>query len=187
MANRADWPSGLKLVVDVISPDEEASLIALIEAAGLVYPPYDPGNRRASASYGYKYDYATDSFRKCPEMPEAFLRLREKAAALAGVRPDDIPEVLLNRYEEGAVIQPHRDKPQWEHVVGISLGEAVPMHFTRDGEAIDVMLPPRSMYLLADDARYVWDHSLPPAPGTRYSITYRSFSEEGRRLYEAAA
>jgi alkylated DNA repair dioxygenase AlkB len=187
MANHAVWPSGLKLVEDVISAEEEAELIALIEAAGLVYPPYDPDNRRASASYGYKYDYAADTFRKCPDMPETFLQLREKAAAFASVDPADIPEALLNRYEEGAVIQPHRDKPHWEHVVGISLGEAVPMHFTRGEERVAVMLPRRSMYLLADDARHAWDHSLPPATGTRYSITYRSFSDEGRKLFAAAA
>jgi DNA oxidative demethylase len=187
MANQVAWPSGLKLLEDVISAQDEADLIALIEAAGLVYPPYDPGNRRASASYGYKYDFAADTFRKCAEMPEAFLHLREKAAAFAGVSPQDIPEVLLNRYEQGAVIQPHRDKPHWEHVVGISLGEAVPMHFTLGDELVEVMLQPRSMYLLADEARYVWNHSLPPATGTRYSITYRSFSEEGRKLFAEAA
>jgi DNA oxidative demethylase len=187
MANHSAWPSGLKLAENVISAQQEADLIALIEAAGLVYPPYDPGNRRASASYGYKYDYAADTFRKCPEMPDAFLQLREKAAAFVGVSPEDIPEVLLNRYEQGAVIQPHRDKPHWEHVVGISLGEAVPMHFTHGDELVEVMLTRRSMYLLAGDARYVWDHSLPPATGTRYSITYRSFSDEGRKLFAQAA
>jgi alkylated DNA repair protein (DNA oxidative demethylase) len=187
MADFMDRPSGLKLFEQAITPEEEADLIALIEASGLAYPPYDPGNRRASASFGYKYDFATDSFRRCPPMPGPLLRLRERAATAAGVAPEDIPEVLLNRYEPGAVIQPHRDKPQWEHVVGISLGAAVAMRFTLGDEAVDVLLPARSMYLLAGDARYVWDHSLPPVEGTRYSITYRSLSEEGRRMLMLAA
>lgn len=187
MTQAACWPAGLKLLEEAITPADEAELIGLIEAAGLVYPPYDPGNRRASASYGYKYDYAADAFRQCPEMPQAFLRLREKAAAVAGVSPGDIPECLLNRYEPGAVIQPHRDKPHWEHVIGVSLGAQVPMRFSRGDETVEIELPRRSMYLLSDDARHVWEHALPPVTGTRYSITYRSFSEFGRKLFAEAA
>jgi alkylated DNA repair protein (DNA oxidative demethylase) len=187
MTDPMDRPSGLKLFEQVITPGEETQLIALIEASGLAYPPYDPGNRRASASFGYKYDFATDSFRRCPPMPEPLLRLRERAADAAGVAPEDIPEVLFNRYEPGAVIQPHRDKPQWEHVVGISLGAAATMRFTRGEDVAEVLLEPRSMYLLAGDARYVWEHSLPPAEGTRYSITYRSLSQQGRLLLAQTA
>jgi alkylated DNA repair protein (DNA oxidative demethylase) len=56
------------------------------------------------------------------------------------------------------------------------------------GEERAVTLAPRSMYLLAGDARYVWQHSLPPMQGTRWSITFRSFSAEGlRRLEDCAA
>jgi DNA oxidative demethylase len=56
------------------------------------------------------------------------------------------------------------------------------------GEERPVPLPPRSLYVLAEDARYVWQHSLPPMRGTRYSITFRSFSAEGlRRLEECPA
>ena len=42
-------------------------------------------------------------------------------------------------------------------------------------------------YLLADDARFVSQHSLPPMGGTRYSITFRTFSAEGLRRLEACA
>jgi alkylated DNA repair dioxygenase AlkB len=175
----------LKIAYDAVTPAEEKDLIALIEASGLSYPTYDAGNRRSSTSYGWKYDYSSDRFVPCPPMHQGFRRIAETAAAFAGVEPEDLAECLLNRYEPGAIIQSHLDKPVWDHVIGISLGTRVTMNFRRkvDGlyEYADAELPPRSMYLLADDARYVFEHSLPPMEGTRWSITFRTFSDEGLR------
>ena len=33
---------------------------------------------------------------------------------------------------------------------------------------------PRSAYVLKDDVRWKWQHSIPPTPALRYSITFRS-------------
>ena len=59
-------------------------------------------------------------------------------------------ECLLNRYEPGAIIQPHLDKPVWEHVICVSLGAPATMIFRHQemGEERSVALPPRSMYVL---------------------------------------
>ena len=35
-------------------------------------------------------------------------------------------------------------------------------------------LAPRSAYLLAGRARSVWQHSIPPVPALRYSVTFRT-------------
>ncbi len=184
-----DMPPGLKLAREVISPAEEAELIALIEASGLAYSIYDPANARASSSYGWKYDFQNDSFVPCRAMPSGFAAVAAKAAGFAGLAGEDFAECLLNRYEVGAVIQPHCDKPVWEHVVGVSLGTSATMVFSHpDGEERPVELLPRSMYVLAGDARNVWRHSLPPMRARRYSITFRTFSVEGlRRLEECPA
>lgn len=187
-------PPGLKLAYEAITPAEERNLIALIEAAGLSYPAYDPANRRSSASFGWKYDFGADRFAPCPPLPEGFRRIAETAAAFAGVRAEELVECLLNRYEPGAVIQPHLDKPVWEHVVGVSLGAATTMNFRKPlagggYDHADAVLPPRSMYLLAGPARHLFEHGLPPAEATRWSITFRSLSAEGqarRRRDEAA-
>lgn len=177
---------GLKRAYDILTPDEEAALIVLIETSGLAYSAYDPGNRRSSASYGWKYDYATDSFAPCAPIPEGFRAIADKAAAFSGLAYGDFAECLLNRYEPGAVIQPHLDKPVWEQVIGVSLGVPTTMIFREpgSGEEQPIELLPRSIYMLAGDARHVWQHSLPPMQGTRYSITFRSFSAEGLRRLE---
>jgi len=174
----------LKFAEEIITPAKEAALIALIERSGLAYSSYDPGNRRSSTSYGWKYDYRNDDFIACAPLPEGFNDLAAKAAKFAGVRPEEFAECLLNRYEPGAIIQPHHDKPCWEYVVGISLGAAATMEFTResDGARIGVPLPPRSIYLLAGDARHVWRHALPPMRNTRWSITFRTFTPEHAKI-----
>jgi alkylated DNA repair dioxygenase AlkB len=183
-------PSGLKLAHNVMTSAEEQALIALMEASGLVHNAYDPDNLRSSKSFGWKYDFQKDTFIPCAPLPEGFRAVAGKAAAFAGLRPEDFAECLLNRYEPGAVIQPHLDKPVWEHVIGVSLGAPATMVFVHQdtGEERPVALPPRSIYLLAGDARHVWQHSLPPMQDTRYSVTFRSFSAEGlRRLEECPA
>jgi hypothetical protein len=185
-------PRGLKLAYDAITPDEERELIALIEASGLSYLAYDADNPRSSTSYGWKYDFRNDCFVSCPPLLDGFRRIAQTAAAFAGVAPDDLAECLLNRYEPGAIIQSHLDKPVWDRVIGISLGTRATMNFRKavDGgyDSAEAELLPRSMYLLADDARYVLEHSLPPMQGTRWSVTFRTLSEEGlRRLARDAA
>lgn len=184
-------PPELKLACEIMTPAQERALIALIEKSGLAYSPYDPGNSRSSASYGWKYDFANDGFLPCAPMPEGFAAIAASAAAFADVAVADLAECLLNRYEAGAIIQPHFDKPVWEHVIGISLGSAATMEFRRETEEgwehASAELPPRSMYLLAGETRHVWQHALPPVAQTRWSITFRTFSEEGARLLESMA
>ena len=185
-----ETPPGLRLALEVISPAEETALIALMEAAELTCSVYDPGNPRASTAYGWDYDFKNDSFVPCAPIPQGFRALADKAAAFAGLAYADFAECLLNRYGPGAVIQPHVDKPVWEHVIGVSLGTPATMVFRHpgSGEERPVELPPRSMYLLGEDARHLWQHSLPPLRDTRYSITFRTFSAEGlRRLEECPA
>lgn len=174
---------GLQLAYEAVAPAEEAALIAAIEASDPQASPYDPGNARSSTSFGWKYDYARDAFVACAPMPPLFRAAAERAATFAGIEAADIAECLLNRYAPGAVIQPHTDKPVWEHIIGLSLGTSAPMRFSEpdSGETVEIELPPRSLYLLAGPARHVWQHSLPPLPETRWSITFRTLSREGAR------
>jgi DNA oxidative demethylase len=145
---------------------------------------------RERGPVGWNEDFVNDTLVPGDRLPDGFGAIAARAAAFAGLHPKDFAECLLNRYEPGAIIQPHLDKPVWEHVVGISLGLGATMvsRHQETGEERPVELSPRSMYLLAGDARHVWQHSLPPLWDTRYSITFRSFSAEGlRRLEECPA
>ena len=63
-------------------------------------------------------------------------------------------------------------------VVGVSLLSAARMRFRRDSagtrETAELVLEPRSGYVLADDARTKWQHHVPPTKALRYSITFRT-------------
>jgi alkylated DNA repair dioxygenase AlkB len=104
--------------------------------------------------------------------------VREKAAVLAGVRPDELIEALVQRYPEGAQIGWHRDAPMFGAVVGISLLSPARMRFRREaGEerrTFELELEPRSGYVLAGDVRTKWQHHVPPTKSLRYSITFRT-------------
>jgi alkylated DNA repair dioxygenase AlkB len=187
--HEVELPPGLKLAYDFVTPDEERALIASIEASGIAYVAYDPGNPRAARTFGWEYDNASDTIYPGDPLPEAFFAIRDRAAAFAGIAPEAVIQGLLLRYDPGSLIQPHCDKAVWDHVIGLSLGGAATMEFRRpaahgrpDGEdVIAVELPPRSIYLQTGDARHVWQHCLPLVTETRWGITFRDFSEDGRR------
>jgi len=41
-------------------------------------------------------------------------------------------------------------------------------------------IEPRSIYVLSGEARTVWEHSIPPLDKLRYSLTFRTLSEDFR-------
>ena len=141
------------------------------------------GNRKTK-TYGWRYDFDEASFAPAEPIPQWLHPLRAKAAKLAGIAPDEFAHVLLARYDPGAGIGWHRDRPQFENVVGISLGSAAVMRFRQrspDGfRRAKVHLEPRSAYLLSGEVRHEWEHSIAPSDRLRFSITFRSLSEKGK-------
>src|SRR5439155_379808 len=95
-----------------------------------------------------------------------------------GVAPDELVEVLVQRYPEGAQIGWHRDAPNFGTAVGMSLLGPSRLRFRRatgdDRRTFEVALAPRSGYVLAGPARTAWQHHIPPTKTLRYSITLRT-------------
>ena len=179
------FPAGLAFAPDVIGREEEAALIALFERIELAPFRFQgwTGKRR-TASFGWRYDFDDASFAPTTPIPTPVLPLRAAAARLAGLAADDLVQMLLTRYDPGAGIGWHRDRPVFDHVVGVSLGAPAVLRLRRrtqsgfDRRALS--LPPRSAYHLAGEARYGWEHSIAPIDATRWSITFRSLSDNGR-------
>ena len=179
--------AGLQYREDFISEAEQRALIAHLDATDLTPFRFHGwvGNRK-TVTFGWRYDFDDSSFAPAEPIPEWLHPLRAKAAELAEVAPDDFAHVLLARYDPGAGIGWHRDRPQFERVVGISLGSPAAMRFrqhTADGfRRAKVRLEPRSAYLLSGEARHDWEHSIVPGDALRFSITFRTLSERGRKL-----
>jgi alkylated DNA repair dioxygenase AlkB len=97
---------------------------------------------------------------------------------LAGVPDEALVEALVQRYPAGSTIGWHRDAPAFGVVIGISLAAAARLRFQRRrGEQRriwEVQAGPRSGYVLAGEARWSWEHSIPATKDLRYSITFRT-------------
>ena len=130
--------------------------------------------KRLTASYGWLYDFDTASFGPADPIPDWLLPLRGKAAGFARVAPGDLVQALLIRYDAGAGIGWHRDRPVFEHVIGVSLGAPSTMRFRRRRSG---GLAPRSIYHMTGEARHEWEHSIAELEVTRWSITFRSLSK----------
>ena len=177
---------GLLYGDDFVSPDEESILITGIDSAPLAPFRFQGWlGKRLTASFGWSYDFEDASFRETAPVPDWLLPLRESAAAFAGLAPDDLVQVLLTRYDPGAGIGWHRDRPVFEHVIGISLGNPATLRLRRRRpggfDRFSAPLAPRSIYRLASEARHQWEHSIAPMEVPRWSITFRSLSARGRR------
>jgi alkylated DNA repair dioxygenase AlkB len=170
---------GLLLVPEAVTASMEAELAARIDAAPLA--PFEFGQwrgKRLTAHYGSAYDFTRGRVREAPPLPDWLLALREHLAPLVGLDPAALEAALLIRYDPGAGIGWHRDRPQYGEVLGLSLGEPCVMRLRRrttDGfERRNVPLAPRSLYRLTGEVRWEWEHSIAPLPNTRRSITFRT-------------
>jgi alkylated DNA repair dioxygenase AlkB len=177
---------GLTQAAAIVSPEEERALIAAIDASALApFRFHQWSGRRLTASFGWQYDFDGGGLTPTAPMPDWLLPLRERAARFAGLEPDALAQALLIRYDPGAGIGWHRDRPVFGHVLGISLGAPATMRFRRrcDGgfDRVGVPLVPRSIYHLTGEARHRWEHSVAPMAETRWSATFRSLADHPRR------
>jgi alkylated DNA repair dioxygenase AlkB len=179
--------AGLKYADDVIGEREESELIQRLDALDLAPFRFHGwfGNRRTQ-SFGWRYDFDDASFTRTEPIPDWLQPVRGKAAAFAGVSPDDFAHVLLARYDPGAGIGWHRDRDVFESVVGISLNTPATLRFRRRAGAgfrrASIEVAPRSAYLLSGESRWEWEHRILPGDQLRFSITFRTLSDKGRRV-----
>ncbi|HJS09646.1 alpha-ketoglutarate-dependent dioxygenase AlkB [Sphingopyxis sp.] len=170
---------GLAYRDDVITPIEEAELIARIEAAQLTPFQYQQWEgKRLTRSFGWTYDFQTGRFAPGDPMPPWLDPLRARAGAFADVDAGSLEQALLIEYGVGAGIGWHKDRPVFEHVIGISLGSPATMRFRRRAgdkfERASAELGPRSIYHMNGEARNDWEHSIAAMDAPRWSVTFRS-------------
>lgn len=178
---------GLEYGEEFITQAEHDQLVAKLGAVDLTPFRFHGwiGNRKTK-TYGWRYDFDDASFTPAEPIPDWLMPLRNKAAVFAGIDSHEFAHVLLARYDPGAGIGWHRDRPQFENVVGISLCSPATMRFrqrTDDGfRRVNIRLEPRSMYRLSGASRWEWEHSIAPGDTLRFSITFRTLSDKGRGL-----
>src|SRR5919202_6880712 len=176
----ATTPEGLVYRADLLSEDEERALLEEVERLRFdEIRMHGVVAKRTARHFGFDYDYERRAaVEEAEPIPDWLLPVRAAAAGLAGVEPDELVEALVQRYPEGAQIGWHRDAPMFGTVVGVSLLAPARMRFRRGSgdawETAELVLEPRSGYVLAGEARTKWQHHVPPTKAERYSITFRT-------------
>ena len=176
-------PEGFSYERGFLTAAEESALLAIIRElpfSGAKYKEYTA--RRRTVSYGGQYDFSANRLEAAPEIPEFLMPLREKAARWAQVTPLGFVQALVTEYSPGTPLGWHRDVPEFEVIVGVSLGGRARMRLRpyRPGErqkrkdVIVLDLEPRSAYIMRGPARWAWQHCIAETTELRYSITLRT-------------
>ena len=179
-------PPGFTYHPDFLTVQEERDVLAGVAALDF-YDVKMRGQvaRRRTTHFGWTYGYETWRIEPGPPIPDFLLALRGRVGGIGGVAGEELVEVLVTHYPPGAGIGWHRDAPMFGVVVGVSLASACRFRFQR-GKADErrtavAELDPRSAYVLDGQARWQWQHSIPPAKTERYSVTYRTLRRSPRR------
>lgn len=175
-------PEGLRYETEFLAAAEEATLITRIEALPLAPMRYQQFTAlRRVVNYGGKYDFSARQLGAAEPIPDWLHPLRERIAHWAGLAPGDFQHALVAEYRPGTPLGWHRDVPDFEDVVGVSLGGEAVLRFRpypptapKKADIVKFTVAPRSIYLLRGAARWGWQHSVAPTRALRYSITFRT-------------
>ena len=172
-------PEGFRYQAEVLPSDEEQELVERIQQLPLKeFEFHGYVGKRRTISYGWHYDFGQEKLQTTDDIPAFLHRLRERAAAFAGLAAGDLPHALVTEYSPGTTIGWHRDKGVFNDVIGISLLSPCTFRFRRKSsstwERYSLTAEPRSAYLLRGASRTEWEHSIPAVETLRYSVTFRS-------------
>jgi len=176
------YPQGFSYTTDFISVKEEEQLLNFIAQIGL-HPFSFQGfeAKRKVASFGYDYNFDQSGLQKGKDIPVEFQPLIERVASHVGIAAEEIKELLITEYPVGSIITWHRDAPPFDLIAGISLNADCNFRLRPYEKAkqnrksvISVPVKRRSLYIMQDEARTDWQHSISPVKEVRYSITLRT-------------
>jgi alkylated DNA repair dioxygenase AlkB len=183
VSDPSDLPAGFLYRPNFLGEAEEAELLCTIQT--LEFSVYDFRGyiaKRRVVAYGRGYDSGKRPMTIADKaMPEFLLPIRDRAAGVAGLRTEEIVQGMVTEYSVGAPIGWHRDSPQFETIIGISLLSSSRLRlkpYGTEGKIISVMLEPRSIYVMSGVARRKFQHSIPAVKELRYSITFRTLAEK---------
>ena len=175
----ADLPEGFLYEAEFISVPEEADLLSYFTK--LDFQAFDFHGyiaKRRIVEYGFEYDFTSQQAQTASPLPHFLAPFRNRAAEWAGIHPGEIIESVITEYSPGSPIGWHRDVPQFEIIIGISLKGSCRFRFKpyrKEGKIVSVTLDPRSAYILRGPARWNFQHSIPAVTSLRYSITFRTW------------
>ena len=176
------FPPGFIYEENFLTHEEEKKLLELIstiELHNMIFQGFEA--KRKTASFGYDYNFDKRTISKGKPIPAVFMPLIEKVGHKFSINTQEFSELLLTEYPIGSVINWHRDAPPFDTIVGISLNADCtfrlrPHEKARQSRSSLISFPvhQRSLYVIKEEARTDWQHSIAPVKKTRFSITLRT-------------
>jgi alkylated DNA repair dioxygenase AlkB len=173
-------PAGMRLEEEFLSRDEERSFVATIAAlplANMKYQQYTA--RRRVVSYGGQYDFSAQKLDEAEPLPAWLDPLRERAGAWAGIAPERFTQALVAEYAPGTPLGWHRDVPDFEDVVGVSLLDEAVMRFPLSAGARHARRRHQAHVAAAVN--------LPAARGVAVGVAARGVADEGVAVFDHLA
>jgi alkylated DNA repair dioxygenase AlkB len=177
-------PGGLEYHPGFLTSHEETALLELFATLPFreaLFREYTA--RRRVVRFGCDYDPGKGTWNDLAPLPPLLAALRRKVATFRGFDEHDYLHALVTEYRPGTPIGWHRDRPQYGSVAGVSLAGACRMRFRPNDNrhqrnaVVALELAPRSLYVMQNDIRWLWQHSIPPTKALRYSVTFRTRAE----------
>jgi alkylated DNA repair dioxygenase AlkB len=190
-AEATEQVPGLYYQSDHISPEQEQTLLDEIDQL-----PWRQDLKRRVQHYGYRYDYkarAVTADAWLGPLPAWLTPFAQGLAQNQGFNPEP-DQVIVNEYLPGQGISRHVDcVPCFGPKIAIiSLAAPITMILSHPGTGgrLEIWLEPRSLLLLAEDARFTWAHEIPARRSDRIGGTTvlrrRRLSVTFRRVIRSA-
>lgn len=172
---------GLIYQADFLTPEEEKGLLEIIATLPLMPARYKEYESKVRIlSFGGLNDFNTHTVKPSPALDARLVPLRNRVADWLKIEHGAISHLLVTEYLPGTQLGWHRDVPVYETIVGISLGNPATIRFRpwppdvlTSHRKVSLEVMPRSIYKLDGEARWGWQHAVPPVKYPRWSITLR--------------
>lgn len=170
---------GLTYIENFLSAEEASELLAEIDKQ-----EWQTSLKRRVQQYGPVYSYTTKKLE--PELKSIpnWLKTVTNSVDQLKLFPEEPTQVIINEYVTGQGIARHIDSPLFGPVIAsLSLCESAIMAFRQFQSSLGCSkeLKPNSLIVLANEARFKWDHSIDPyvdkepnVKNRRVSITLRT-------------
>ena len=175
--------NGLWYIQNYLSRNEIETIKNYINNETNLEPISNKNKSRRVAHFGYYYSYDRTGLKEAPPIPLDLKKLAsvERINKLINLDINSFDQVIINEYNPGQQIAYHTDHTKlFGPVIScITIGQSVPIYFRLGSEEKELLIEEGSMYIMTEDARYKWQHSLKNnSTGTRYSITYRTINQK---------
>lgn len=179
-------PDGWRYETDFLSAAEEAALLEQLGALPFEAARYKEWSaRRRIVAYGGRYDFSHQRLEPAAPLPDYLLPLRDRVGHWSGIPAAELTHAMVAEYQVDAPLGWHRDVPEFEAVLGVSLLGHARMRFRpyppSKGQrtVFSIDLAPRSIYAIRGAARWHWQHAISQTKELRYSITFRTRRRTG--------